>query len=192
MRRGGVVGVAVLTLVLAGPAWAAPRPGTAALQVALQARGLYPGPVDGSKARSRAPGCGASSKRAACAPTQRSTRGHGAPSDGSVNRCSASVRLWLGRVGWDVSSLEFRLRRLGFAPGRVDGRFDRATAAALRAFQRRHGLVADGIAGAPDIWGPCRTAAEGGGAGTDTRRSARRELLLDRAAVPRQPVAARE
>ena len=191
MRRGGVVGVAVLTLVLAGPAWAAPRPGTAALQVALQARGLYPGPVDGSKARSRAPGCGASSKRAACAPTQRSTRGHGAPSDGSVNRCSASASSGSGGSAGTCRRWS-SVATSGLRAGAVDGQFDRATAAALRAFQRRHGLVADGIAGAPDIWGPCRTAAEGGGAGTDTRRSARRELLLDRAAVPRQPVAARE
>ena len=53
--------------------------------------------------------------------------------------------LMVGHVGWDVSSLEFRLRGLGFAPGRVDGRFDRTTALALRSFQRRYRLVADGI-----------------------------------------------
>ena len=161
MRRGGVVGVAVLTLVLAGPAWAAPRPGTAALQVALQARGLYPGHVDGSKARSRAPGCGASSKRAACAPTQRSTRGHGAPSDGSVNRCSASVSSGSGGSAGTCRRWS-SVATSGLRAGRVDGRFDRATAAALRAFQRRHGLVADGIAGRRTfgaLAGPPRKAA---------------------------------
>ena len=36
-----------------------------------------------------------------------------------------------GRVGWDVTSLEFRLRAFGLPAKRVDGRFDAATKAAL-------------------------------------------------------------
>ena len=44
-----------------------------------------------------------------------------------------------GRVGWDVSVLEFRLRRFGLAGRRVDGRFDAATARALRRYQRSRG-----------------------------------------------------
>jgi transglycosylase-like protein with SLT domain/putative peptidoglycan binding protein/LysM domain-containing protein len=162
MRRGGVVGVAVLTLVLAGPAWAAPRPGTAALQVALQARGLYPGPVDGLEGPLTRAGL------------RRFQQARGLRADATIDPRTRRAlgrlgqpllgqrELWLGQVGWDVSSLEFRLRRLGFAPGRVDGHFDRATAAAVRAFQRRHGLVADGIAGRRTyeaLAGPPRKAA---------------------------------
>ena len=52
-----------------------------------------------------------------------------------------------GRVGWDVASLEFRLRSFGLPARRVDGRFDAATAAALRRYQRSRGLTPDGIAG---------------------------------------------
>ena len=52
-----------------------------------------------------------------------------------------------GRVGWDVASLEFRLRRFGLPAGKLDGRFDAATAAALKRFQRARGLDPDGIAG---------------------------------------------
>ncbi len=53
-----------------------------------------------------------------------------------------------GRVGWDVASLEFTLRSFGLPAKRVDGRFDAATAAALRRFQRSRGLTPDGVAGA--------------------------------------------
>ena len=55
--------------------------------------------------------------------------------------------LAVGAVGWDVAVLEFRLRRYGFPARAVDGRFDAATAAALRRFQRRRALDPDGIAG---------------------------------------------
>ena len=41
-----------------------------------------------------------------------------------------------GRVGWDVTSLEFHLRAFGLPAKRVDGSFDAATKAALGRFQR--------------------------------------------------------
>ena len=137
----------MLALVLPGAAWGAPRPGTAALQVALHARGLYAGPVDGIAGLLTRKGL------------LRFQKARGLTCDGKLDprtrrafgRLGAPLlgqrELMIGQVGWDVSSLEFRLRGLGFAPGRVDGRFDRSTAVALRAFQRRHRLVADGIAG---------------------------------------------
>jgi soluble lytic murein transglycosylase-like protein len=56
-------------------------------------------------------------------------------------------QLALGAVGWDVAVLEFRLRRYGLPRQAVDGRFSRATAAALRRYQRRNALDPDGIAG---------------------------------------------
>jgi soluble lytic murein transglycosylase-like protein len=53
----------------------------------------------------------------------------------------------VGAIGWDVAVLEFRLRRNGLGARDIDGRFTGATTAALRRYQRRHGLFADGIAG---------------------------------------------
>jgi soluble lytic murein transglycosylase-like protein len=55
--------------------------------------------------------------------------------------------LAVGAVGWDVAVLEFRLRRNGLGSRAVDGRFTRKTARALRRYQRRQGLLPDGIAG---------------------------------------------
>lgn len=49
--------------------------------------------------------------------------------------------------GDDVASLQRQLLDLGFAPGRVDGRFGRDTEAAVREFQRNVGVVPDGICG---------------------------------------------
>ena len=47
MRRAVLVGSVLVTLWTAAPAVGAPKPAVAALQVALRAQGLYPGPVDG-------------------------------------------------------------------------------------------------------------------------------------------------
>jgi peptidoglycan hydrolase-like protein with peptidoglycan-binding domain len=43
-----------------------------------------------------------------------------------------------------VKKTERLLQRLGFRPGRVDGFFSKRTESAVRAFERRHGLRADG------------------------------------------------
>lgn len=50
-------------------------------------------------------------------------------------------------VGDDVAALQQRLLEMGFDPGRCDGIFGAATAAALREFQRNVGLRADGSLG---------------------------------------------
>jgi soluble lytic murein transglycosylase-like protein len=55
--------------------------------------------------------------------------------------------LRLGVFGWDVSVLQFELTRVGLYRWPIDGYFGPETARALRQFQRRHGLVADGVAG---------------------------------------------
>ena len=52
-----------------------------------------------------------------------------------------------GRRGWDVAALQFLLRRRGARPGTIDGGFGPGTAAAVRRFQRRARLGADGVAG---------------------------------------------
>ena len=148
MRRTVVIAVAAATaLAVAGPAVAAPSAKVAALQVALRAKGMYGGTIDGvSGPRTRA----------ALLAFQRK---HGIRATGKVGhatRCKLGAlgkpllgqrELRRGAVGWDVASLEFRLRRYGLPVQRIDGRFDRSTAAALRRFQRASRLDPDGIAG---------------------------------------------
>ena len=52
-----------------------------------------------------------------------------------------------GSTGPDVTKLQARLKELGFNPGNADGSFGPGTEAALMAFQKSEGLLADGIAG---------------------------------------------
>ncbi|HZO49038.1 MAG TPA: peptidoglycan-binding protein [Gaiellaceae bacterium] len=149
MRRWAFVGmVAAAALASAGPALAAhARPAVAALQVGLRAKGLYAGPIDGIAG----PLTRAGVVRLQRAHRIRATGRVGARTRrvlGPLGRPLLGQReLWPGLVGWDVSSLEFRLLRWGLPRRAVDGRFDLRTAEALRRFQRAHGLVADGIAG---------------------------------------------
>ena len=52
-----------------------------------------------------------------------------------------------GSSGPDVAKLQERLKQVGFNPDRTDGTFDAATKAAVIAFQKSEGLLADGLAG---------------------------------------------
>jgi len=61
---------------------------------------------------------------------------------------TAPRSLRLGMRGADIKSLQQRLQRRGFNPGATDGIFGHATQAAVLAFQRSAGLLADGVAGA--------------------------------------------
>jgi len=164
VRRTVVIAVtAALALALAGPAAAAPSARIAALQVALRSHGLYPGTVDGVNGPLT---------RGALLTFQRNHRIRATGKLGMATRCKlgrlgtpllGQRMLSRGRVGWDVTSLEFRLRRYGLAAKRVDGRFDAATVAALRRFQRAQGIPADGIAGTRTFRAlahPKRTAAK--------------------------------
>lgn len=55
--------------------------------------------------------------------------------------------LKIGSKGTRVNDLQKRLKELGFNPGAIDGDFGPAVQAALIAFQKSKGLLADGIAG---------------------------------------------
>lgn len=55
--------------------------------------------------------------------------------------------LRVGSSSTAVRTLQRRLKALGFNPGMMDGRFGPATEAAVMAFQRSEGLLADGIVG---------------------------------------------
>jgi soluble lytic murein transglycosylase-like protein len=132
----------------AAPAYASsPRPSVAALQVALRAHGTYRAPVDGLQGPMTTAGLAAFKRtsgireRGLGRATRRALGALGHPLLGQRE-------LAAGAVGWDVSSLEFRLVGFGLAPAAVDGRFTSETAAALRNFQRAKGLTADGVAGA--------------------------------------------
>lgn len=144
MRLRTTIAVAVAALVVAAPAAANPQ--TAGLQVALRAYGFYLGPIDGIAGEGTATAVRAfqRSSRLAVdgipgATTRRALGRLGRPLYGKRT-------LVVGRVGWDVSVLQFLLVRHGV--GRViDGYFGPETRAAVRTFQRRAGLVVDGIAG---------------------------------------------
>ena len=162
MRRIVVIVAAVAAaLSITGPAVAAQSAKVAALQVALRANGLYKGEVDGIS--------GPMTRRAVV----RFQRRHGIRATGKVGyvtRCKLGALgkpllgqrvLVSGRVGWDVASLEFRLRRFGLPAAKLDGRFDAATVAALKRFQQARGLAPDGIAGGRTFRALARGKAQG-------------------------------
>lgn len=146
-RRLTCLAPLLLALVLAGGAVASVDPAVAGLQVALRERGLYAGPVDGIAGPRTAGGLTAFQRRAGLAvdgiagPRTRAALGRlGRPGYGSRT-------IVAGKVGWDVSVLQFLLARRGFSPGPVDGAFGPLTERSLRRFQGSAGLVVDGVAG---------------------------------------------
>jgi hypothetical protein len=148
MRRFAAIGVALSLGVLAlAPEAFAGSARVAALQVALRAHGFDPGPVDGVRGQMTATALVRFQRSKGLVPdgklgpaTRHALGKRGRP---LLGRRTVSV----GAVGWDVAVLEFRLRRNGLPSRAVDGRFTTKTAAVLRGFQRRQGLVPDGIAG---------------------------------------------
>lgn len=63
-----------------------------------------------------------------------------------------------GMRGAQVRKLQERLQELGFSPGPIDGIFGSKTLAAVLKFQRRAGLVVDGIVG-PKTWAKLNSGA---------------------------------
>ena len=144
--------LAVLSLVLAAvvlaPAAAGSRDaGIAALQVALQSRGLYAGSIDGVKgpATTRAIKrfqlrVGLTQDGIAGAQTRKALGRYG-------RHILGSRPLTKGAAGWDVAALQFLLAWHGFPSSTIDGGLGDRTERALRRFQRWAGLTADGVAG---------------------------------------------
>jgi murein DD-endopeptidase MepM/ murein hydrolase activator NlpD len=143
--------VVLAALSFASPALGAGNPDTAALQVALRARGLYTGTVDGesSPATTRA--------------VKRFQRRAGLPADGVAGPATrkalgrygqyvlGSRSLKRGAAGWDVAALQFLLAWHGFPSLTFDGGLGMHTETALRRFQRWSGLKPDGVARASTI-----------------------------------------
>jgi murein DD-endopeptidase MepM/ murein hydrolase activator NlpD len=150
-----VVVLMVAAVVAAVPASAqAARmgsPSVAALQVALRAKGLYSGTIDGSAG----PGT-----RAAVRSLQRhagiSVDGVAGPQTlGALGRRGrprlGSRAIGPGASGFDVAQLQFLLAWHGFPSGSIDGGYGSHTKAAIIRFQRWARLTRDGIAGAGTI-----------------------------------------
>ena len=142
----------ITLLALAGLLWLASAAGArnanvAALQVGLEARGVYSGTIDGI--------LGWRTRRA----VMRLQRRAGIAVDGvpgpqtraALGRYArhryGSRMLQRGRRGWDVAALQFKLAGHGFPSGAFDGVFGAHTRAALVKFQRFAGLTRDGVAG---------------------------------------------
>jgi murein DD-endopeptidase MepM/ murein hydrolase activator NlpD len=150
MRQGIVLALVALAS-MSGTARGAGNSDVAALQVALQAAGVYGGTIDG------VPGPGTASA------VSRFQASHGLAADGVAG---AATRGALGRrarpplgartmlpgmSGFDVAALQFRLAWRGFPSGHLDGGYGSHTAAAVRRFQLWAGLPADGVAGPTTI-----------------------------------------
>ena len=148
MRRLLVFTITIATgLLLTGQAGAAGSSSIAALQVALQAHGFYPAAVDGVQGPLTTTGL-TNLQRTRGIPITRRLESKTRTALGTLGRPLLGQReLGVGTVGWDVSSLEFRLIPYGLDPKAVDGRFTAATGGALARFQAKKHLTADGIAG---------------------------------------------
>jgi murein DD-endopeptidase MepM/ murein hydrolase activator NlpD len=119
----------------------------AALQVALRAKQLYAGTVDGVDGPGTAAAVRRLQRRAglgadgiAGALTRRTLGRRGRPALGSRV-------VGPGDRGWDVAALQFLLAWRGFPSGAIDGGFGEHTEAALIRYQRWAGLSHDGRAG---------------------------------------------
>ena len=137
----------VLVAAAVVPQASASDPTVAALQVGLQARGLYKGPIDGitgpatqkairklqTRARIEVDGVVGPKTRRALGRFARHRLGQ--------------RQLHFGMKGWDVASLQFRLAEHGFPSADFDGIFGPHIDAALRKFQDSAGLSVDGVAG---------------------------------------------
>ena len=147
----------VAALALPGPAGAIGSPRVAAVQVGLRAHGLYGGTIDGFYGPRTERGVRALQRRAGLVvdgivgPRTRRALGR-------LGRPLLGRRLLRrGRVGWDVSQLQFLLAWHGFPSGRLDGSFGRRTRRAVRGFQRFARIGVDGLAG-PSTLRALRTA----------------------------------
>jgi murein DD-endopeptidase MepM/ murein hydrolase activator NlpD len=153
VSRFKVIGIplAAAALVLAPSALASRDAGTAALQVALETRGLYHGSIDGLKGPATTTATKRFQRRAGLTPdgvagarTRRALGRYG-------RHLLGSRPLTRGARGWDVAALQFLLAWHGFPSATIDGGLGVRTERALRRFQRWAGLTPDGVAGAATL-----------------------------------------
>jgi murein DD-endopeptidase MepM/ murein hydrolase activator NlpD len=149
--RPAAVLLAIAALAFAPAAAASRDAGIAALQVALHARGLYAGTIDGL----RGPATTAAVKRFQVRTHLAATGVADAPTRRALGRYGryllGSRPLARGAAGWDVAALQFLLAWHGFPSATFDGGLGMHTEQALRRFQRWAGLPVDGVAGPSTI-----------------------------------------
>jgi peptidoglycan hydrolase-like protein with peptidoglycan-binding domain len=124
-----------VTLAVPAAALAIGSPRVAAVQVALRAKHLYRGTIDGVQ--------GPQTRAALTALEQRT----GLAAGDLAGRDLGGRPLALGAVGGDVVQLQFLLAWHGFPNGTIDGELGLHTEAALVRFQRWAGLPPVGVAG---------------------------------------------
>jgi peptidoglycan hydrolase-like protein with peptidoglycan-binding domain len=138
----------IAAVSLAAPAAAgAGSANIAALQVAMNALGLYPHPIDGIS--------GPWTQRAVRTfQAQRGLTVDGVAGPqtraalGKRGRPKLGARpMRRGHRGWDVAALQFLLHQRGFGPGGFDGGFGPRTESAVRRYQAAARLQVDGVAG---------------------------------------------
>jgi murein DD-endopeptidase MepM/ murein hydrolase activator NlpD len=157
MRKAATAALVLAALALPGLASAAGSSEVAALQVALSARGLYAGTIDGVTGPATTTAVKRFQKHAGLTPdgvagpaTRRKLGRHGLP---ELGRRPLAV----GAVGWDVARLQFLLAWHGFPSGTIDGGYGAHVQRAVRGYQRWAGLPADGAAGPATIASLLRT-----------------------------------
>lgn len=77
-----------------------------------------------------------------------SSSSSGSSAGSSDSSASLTRTLRRGYTGSDVTKVQNRLKELGYYTGTVDGVYGLGSMAAVKAFQEKHGLSADGLAGA--------------------------------------------
>jgi soluble lytic murein transglycosylase-like protein len=134
-------------LLGSAPASASTNTQIPGLQVALRAHGLYTGSIDGIAGPGTVAAVRAFQQRAGL--TVDGIAGiRTRVALGKLGRPLFGRRpLTQGKVGWDVSVLQFLLVKRGARSLPIDGHFGPKTERALRDFQRRERLLIDGIAG---------------------------------------------
>lgn len=80
----------------------------------------------------------------------------------------AATAVKQGSTGQVVRNIQTKLKNWGYYKGRVDGVFGVQTKTAVKSFQKKNGLTADGIVGkkTADAMGITLSAGSGGGSGT--------------------------
>ena len=97
---------------------------------------------------------------ATAAPTE--TPMPGTPAPIVLSTAPSLQTLKTGSKGDLVKALQTKLRELGYYTGSIDGDYGSSTAAAVKEYQRRNGLTADGVAGEKTLaklYGSASTAA---------------------------------
>jgi murein DD-endopeptidase MepM/ murein hydrolase activator NlpD len=150
-RRHALALPLLLAALLPAQARASPSAKIAALQVALHARGLYRGAIDGIAGPLTTKAVRALQRRARIpvdgvpGPQTRRVIGRFA------RHRFGSRALRVGVAGWDVAELQFELAEHGFPSGTFDGIFGPEVDGALRRFQKFAGVRVDGVAGAATL-----------------------------------------